>query len=108
MRLPKGQLGESAILRSRSQVGAGCLPFDNMEDSNASVQAKDFEALRSWSKPVHFIWGLEDDIFTETWGRKWAGMYDQATFDGLEAGHFLQETHGPEIVEILLRGIGDE
>ena len=85
-----------------------CLPFDNPEDSNAGVQAKDFEALRGWSKPVHFIWGTEDDIFTEAWGRTWAGMYDQATFDGLEAGHFLQETHGPEIVEILLNRIGQE
>ncbi|MCH8007960.1 MAG: alpha/beta fold hydrolase [Chloroflexi bacterium] len=85
-----------------------CLPFDNPEDSNASVQAEDFEALRSWSKPAHFIWGTADDIFTEAWGRKWAGMYDQATFDGLEAGHFLQETHGPEIVETLLRRIGEE
>ena len=85
-----------------------CLPFDNPNAGNASVQAEDFEALRSWTKPAHFIWGLEDDIFTETWGRKWSTIYDQATFDGLEAGHFLQETHGPEIAEILLRRIGEE
>ena len=37
-----------------------------------------------------------------------SGMYDQATGDGLDAGHFLQETHGPEVAAILLRRIGEE
>ena len=44
----------------------------------------------------------------EDWGRKWASFYPQATFDGVDAGHFLQETHGPEIVSLLLGRIRDE
>ncbi len=72
------------------------------------MQQRCFEALRSWKKPVHFVWGLRDEVFTEEWGRRWAGLYSRATFDGLDAGHFLQETHGPEIVEILLRRIAEE
>ena len=84
------------------------LPFDDAEAANADVQKADFEALRGWTKPAHFIFGIEDEIFTEAWGRQWAGMYDQATFDGLEAGHFLQESHGPEIVDILLQRISEE
>ena len=35
-------------------------------------------------------------------------MYDQTTFDGLDARHFLQETHGPEVAAIILRRIGEE
>ena len=84
------------------------LPFENPKGGNADVQARCFEVLRGWSKPVHFIWGVRDDIFTEAWGRKWAGFYPQASFDPLEAGHFLQESHGPEVVEVLLRRIAGE
>ncbi|MCP4005804.1 MAG: alpha/beta fold hydrolase [bacterium] len=84
------------------------LPFDDPEGGNADEQTRCFEALRSWSKPVHFIWGAADEVFTEEWGRKWASFYPQASFDGLDAGHFLQESHGPEIVEILLRRIEEE
>ncbi len=84
------------------------LPFDNPEGGNALVQTRCFEALRSWTKPVHFIWGVRDNVFTEEWGRKWAALYPQATFDPLDAGHMVQESHGPEIVEILLRRIAAE
>ena len=84
------------------------LPFDNPEGGNAEVQTNNFEALRSWHRPIHFIWGLRDEVFDEDWGRKWADHYPQATFDGLDAGHFLQETHGPEIVSLLLDRIREE
>ena len=84
------------------------LPFDNPEGGDAGVQTRCFEALRSWDKPAHFIWGVRDQAFTEEWGRKWAGLYPQATFDPVDAGHFLQESHGPEVVEILLRRIAEE
>jgi len=84
------------------------LPFDNPEGGNAEMQAKNFETLKGWTKPVHFIFGVKDEVFTEDWGRKWAAMYPQATFDGVDAGHFLQESHGPEIVDILLHRIGEE
>ena len=58
----------------------------------------------AWRKPIHFVWGGRDDVFTEAWGRAWAGRYPQATFDLLpEAGHFLQDTHGSAIAELMLR-----
>jgi pimeloyl-ACP methyl ester carboxylesterase len=79
------------------------LPFDNPLGGNAGGQAKDFEALLGWQKPIHFIWGGADDVFTEAWGRSWASHYPQARFDLLpEAGHFLQETHGEVIADLFL------
>ncbi|MCZ7578268.1 MAG: haloalkane dehalogenase [Dehalococcoidia bacterium] len=84
------------------------IPFDNPEGGNIAEQERCFEALRSWTKPIHFIWGERDQVFTETWGRAWAAMYPQATYHGLDAGHFLQESHGPEIAEILLGRIAEE
>lgn len=79
------------------------LPFDNPQGGNAEAQARHFEALLAWTKPVHFIWGGRDDVFTEAWGRAWAARFPQASFDLLpEAGHFLQETHGDEIADLFL------
>ena len=80
------------------------LPFDNPIGGNADGQAHDFEALKGWTGPIHFIWGGADDVFTEDWGRAWASHYPQASFDILPgAGHFLQETRGGDIAEIFLR-----
>ena len=84
------------------------LPFDNPKGGNAEVQERCFEVLRNWDKPVHFVWGVRDDVCVEEWGRKWAGYFPQASFDVVEAGHFLQESHGPEIVQILLGRIDEE
>jgi haloalkane dehalogenase len=79
------------------------LPFDNPEGGNAVTQERHFEMLKAWKKPVHFIWGGADRIFTTEWGRQWASQYPQATFDLLpDAGHFLQESHGAKIAEIFL------
>jgi haloalkane dehalogenase len=47
-------------------------------------------------------------VFTEAWGREWAALFPQATFDALNAGHFLQETHGEEVATLLLNRIGQE
>ncbi|MES2721745.1 MAG: alpha/beta fold hydrolase [Pseudomonadota bacterium] len=82
------------------------LPFDNPQGGAAEAQARWFEALLGWKKPVHFVWGGADAVFTEAWGRAWAAHYPQASFDLLpEAGHFLQETHGEQIAEIVLERI---
>lgn len=55
---------------------------------------------------VHFIWGCDDDVFTESWGRAWASRLN-ATFDGIAgAGHFLQNTHGREVAETLVARTG--
>ncbi len=79
------------------------LPFDNPTGGAADEQAATWRELKGWSKPAHFIWGGADAVFTEEWGRQWAGGLPAATFDLLpEAGHFLQETHGSRIADMLL------
>ena len=53
-------------------------------------------------KPVNFIWGCTDDVFTEAWGRTWAERM-KASFDPIaDAGHFLQNTHGAEVARLIL------
>ncbi len=79
------------------------LPFHDPLAGAAEDQARNFETLKAWAKPVHFIWGGADAVFTEAWGRQWASLYPQATFDLLpDARHFLQETHGARIAAIFL------
>jgi len=84
------------------------LPFDNPEGGNAADQARCFATLAGWRKPIHFVWGVRDDVFTEQWGRDWAARFAQATFDPVDAGHFLLESHGREVVELLLQRIQEE
>ena len=80
----------------------------DLDRGNGTAQTYFFKKLLGWSKPVHFIWGGADDIFTENWGKKWAGLM-KGTFKSIpEAGHFLQNTHGKAIVEILLNRISEE
>ncbi|MEC9132355.1 MAG: hypothetical protein VX853_00225, partial [Pseudomonadota bacterium] len=63
-----------------------------------------YRTLRNWDKGCQFIWGCMDDVFTEAWGRTWAQQMN-AHFDGIpDAGHFPQNTHGPELVELILQG----
>ena len=51
---------------------------------------------------TQFIWGCLDDVFPESWGRKWAVQMG-APFEGLpDAAHFPQITHGGRIVELIL------
>jgi len=77
-------------------------------NGNGAIQTGHHRTLLAWPKPVHFVWGSDDDIFTEAWGREWADRM-HATFDPVAgAGHFLQNTHGPEIVEIMIRRIAAE
>ena len=80
------------------------IPIDRPENPTAIDGARDFETLKSWTKPIHFIWGGMDGVFTHDWGRQWAALYPQATFDLLaDAGHFPQETHGAEIARLVGR-----
>jgi hypothetical protein len=51
----------------------------------------------------------EDAVFTESWGRRWASGFPQATFDLLpQTRHYLQETHGAEIAPIFLRKMAEQ
>lgn len=84
------------------------IPFDDYLGGNGPAQTYHYQTLLKWDKPVHFIWGCSDDVFTEEWGRKWAGQMN-ASFDAIPAaGHFLQNTHGPEVVDFLLKRIESE
>ena len=80
------------------------IPIDLPEDPTAVDGARHFETLKGWTRPIHFIWGGMDGVFTPEWGRAWAALYPQATFDLLaEAGHFVQESHGAEIARLVLQ-----
>lgn len=85
------------------------LPFARPDRGNAVIQSLCFDALKKWPKPVHFIWGVTDAVFTLDWGRQWASHFPQATFDEIQgAGHFLQESHGKQVAEIALKRITEE
>jgi len=46
---------------------------------------------------------LADNVFTGEWGRQWHGLIPHSTWDAFDdAAHFLQDTHGPRIAEIVL------
>jgi haloalkane dehalogenase len=78
------------------------IPLDSYDNGNGAAQTLHYRLLLEWQKPVNFIWGCADDVFTEDWGRTWAGRM-QATFDPIEeAGHFLQNTHGSEVARLIL------
>ncbi len=77
------------------------IPIDLPNDPTAIDGARQFETPKAWSKPIHFIWGCNDGVFTAKWGCAWADMHPQATFDLLpDAGHFPQESHGAQIARL--------
>jgi len=81
------------------------IPLDSYDNGNAAAQTLHYRTLLRWEKGAHFIWGCADDIFDEAWGRKWAGQM-KARFDGIaDAGHFLQNTHGQQVVDLILDGM---
>lgn len=84
------------------------IPHHSYDNGNGAAQTAHYRTLLSWPKPAHFIWGCADDVFDEAWGRRWAEQM-KASFDPIpEASHFLQNTHGAQVVELLLQRIGGE
>ena len=82
------------------------IPLDSYDNGNAAAQTLHYRTLLASDLPSHFIWGCQDDVFTESWGREWAKRMG-ASFDPIEeAGHFLQSNFGPEIVGLMLKHIG--
>ncbi|MEM8500517.1 MAG: alpha/beta fold hydrolase [Pseudomonadota bacterium] len=80
------------------------LPIDNAHVGNAAAQSLHFRTLLKWDKKCQFIWGCQDKVFTAQWGRHWAKQMN-ARFDGIaEAGHFLQDTHGKQVAQLILDG----
>jgi haloalkane dehalogenase len=80
-----------------------CIPLVDVERGNGAAQAAHFETINATSLPVHFVWGLADGVFDGTWGRAWCDRIPHATWDAFDdAAHFLQDTHGERIAEIVL------
>lgn len=80
-----------------------CIPLNDPIGGNGAVQAQHFDTVTGTRLPVHFVWGVNDTIFPTSWGQTWHGQIPHATWDEVPADHFLQDTHGREIVEIVLR-----
>jgi haloalkane dehalogenase len=79
------------------------IPVHDHARGNADAQAAVFDVVNATQLPVHFVWGLADDVFTGEWGRSWCERIPHATWDAFDdAAHFLQDTHGERIAEIVL------
>ena len=79
------------------------IPFHDPISGNAIEQEKHFAFVNATKLPVHFIWGDSDGVFTLDWGKKWHSLIPHSTFDVMEgAAHFLQDSHGTEIVKAFL------
>lgn len=101
---PFAGLGREAIAGPRRFPMS--IPLHDPVAGNAVEQEKDFEFINATSLPVHFVWGGADGVFVAAWGKKWHSLIPHSTFDLLpDAMHFLQDTHGPEIVAIVLNHI---
>jgi haloalkane dehalogenase len=84
------------------------IPLVDPDRGNATAQTNHYQSLLDWPKPVHFVWGGADPVFTVDQGRAWAEVMG-ASFDVLgDANHFLQNTHGEEVAGIVLDRIGAE
>jgi haloalkane dehalogenase len=98
---PFAGLGEAGVAGPRQFPLS--IPVHDHARGNGDEQARCFDAVNATSLPVHFLWGLGDDVFTEAWGRSWHSLIPHATWDAFEdAGHFVQDTHGAEVARIVL------
>jgi pimeloyl-ACP methyl ester carboxylesterase len=79
-----------------------CIPLNDPIAGNGAEQARHFDVVNATQLPVHFVWGVNDTIFPTSWGQRWHGRIAHSTWDEVPADHFLQDTHGPEIVELVL------
>ena len=75
---------------------------EGIVNGNAFSQRMHFHFLKNWSKKIQFIWGGQDDVFTEQWGKQWAEIMKADFHCFPDAGHFLQSTHGKEISNLIV------
>ena len=79
------------------------IPVHDHARGNGDAQAAHFAAINATPLPVHFVWGLADDVFPGTWGRRWHARIPHSTWDAFDdAAHFLQDTHGDRIAQAVL------
>ncbi len=99
---PFAGMGEEGVIGARQFPLS--IPVHEHARGNGDAQAAHFGAICSTPLPVHFVWGLQDAVFPEEWGRQWQSHIPHATWDAFDdASHFLQDTHGERIAEIVLR-----
>lgn len=84
------------------------LPWAQPLEGNAADQQRCHEALLRWDRgPIHLVWPDVDPIFELDWGRRWAAMLPDATFDVVEsASHFVAEEAGDAVADVLLARMG--
>jgi haloalkane dehalogenase len=98
---PFAGLGEAGVTGPRQFPLS--IPVHDHARGNGDVQAAHFEVVNATQLPVHFVWGLADNVFTGEWGRAWCARIPHATWDSFDdAAHFLQDTHGAHIAERVL------
>ena len=78
------------------------IPLHDPVAGNATEQERHFAIVNATELPVHFVWGTNDNVFTTEWGTAWHAMIPHSTWNDVPGGHFLQDTHGPEIVAFVL------
>ena len=93
-------LGDDAVAGPRRFPMS--IPFHDPASGNAVAQEQHFDAVNATTLPVHFVWGTADSVFTTEWGRTWHARIPHSTWNDVPAAHFLQDTHGPEIVAFVL------
>lgn len=75
-----------------------CIPVHDSEAGSALLQEECFHFVNQTELPVHFVWGVNDNVFTKEWGLKWHSLIPNSTWHEVDASHFLQDTCGEEIV----------
>ena len=83
-----------------------CIPAHDPIAGNAVQQRLHFENVNAALIPVHFVWGIKDNVFTREWGLMWHNLIPHSTWYEVDAGHFLQDTHGAEIARHVLSHLG--
>jgi len=97
---PFNGLGEAGVTGPRRFPMS--IPAHDPISGNAEEQEKNFAIVNSTKLPVHFVWGVNDQVFTRDWGLKWHSLIPHSTWHELDAAHFLQDTHGAEIAAQVL------
>lgn len=79
------------------------IPANGTNPDNAEKHSQVFAAVNKTNLPVHFVWGITDNVFTTEWGLKWHSLIPHSTWYEVDGGHFLQDTHGTEIAEHIIQ-----
>lgn len=99
---PFAGLGEDGVTGPRQFPLS--IPVQDHVRGNGHEQARHFDVICATDLPVHFVWGLADEVFTGEWGRQWHERIAHSTWDAFDdAAHFVQDTHGERVADVVLR-----